>query len=87
MDINYLLRREQQSLARAKSSPSPAARAAHQAFAEAYGRLLVKSSYPHNRFQTDDERAVLREDRERRSIELASSQDDEGPAAPSELAT
>jgi hypothetical protein len=76
MDINYLLRREQQSLARAKSSPSRAARAAHRAFARAYGILLVKSSYPHNRFQTDDERALLREDRERRAIEPADSKED-----------
>lgn len=60
MDINYLLRREQESLSRARSSPCPAARAAHRAFAEAYGRLLAQSSYPHNRFQSDEERAQLR---------------------------
>jgi len=65
MDINYLLRREQESLSRAKSSPSPGARAAHRAFALGYGELLVQSSYPHNRFQTDAERASLRESRER----------------------
>jgi hypothetical protein len=65
MDINYLLRREQESLARAQLSPSRSARASHRAFALEYGRLLVASTYPHNRFQTDAERAVLRERRER----------------------
>lgn len=65
MDINYLLRREQESLARSLSSPSRAARAVHHAFAIEYGRLLVESSYPHNRFQTDEERALLREHRAR----------------------
>ncbi|MES2496585.1 MAG: hypothetical protein V4618_10740 [Pseudomonadota bacterium] len=47
MDLNYLLRREQECLARSKSSPSRAARAVHSAFAVAYGKLLGASSYPH----------------------------------------
>jgi len=71
MDINYILRREQQSLARAESSPSPGARAAHRAFALAYGKLLVESSYPHNRFQTDAERSRLRGVRNRLRTALA----------------
>lgn len=65
MDINYLLRREQESLARAESSPSPGARAAHRSFALAYGKLLAASSYSHNRFQTDFERSRLRDARKR----------------------
>jgi hypothetical protein len=69
MDINYLLRREQIAIARAESSGSRCARAAHRAFAQEYGRRLVESSYPHNRFQTDAERELLRANR--RAVDVA----------------
>jgi hypothetical protein len=71
MDINYLLRREQESLSKAELSPSRSARASHRALALEYGKLLVKSSYPHNRFQTDGERAVLRERSQRRDSAIS----------------
>ncbi len=58
MDINYLLQREQLSLCRAQTSPSRGARAAHRAFALAYGKLLVRSNYPHNRFAADANSAL-----------------------------
>ena len=78
MDINYLLRREQESLARAESSPSPGARAAHRAFALAYGKLLAASSYPHNRFQTDSERSYLRGVRKRLHAAVAGWENEGG---------
>lgn len=62
MDINYLLRREQEELHRAETSPSPSARVVHRALALAYGKLLMKSTYPHNRLETDAERSVKRDE-------------------------
>ncbi len=56
MDINYLLGREQESLLRAANSPSSCARVAHRGFATAYGRLLVASKFPHDRFQIETRR-------------------------------
>lgn len=47
MDINYILRREQVSLHNALIASSVPARMAHEALAEAYGALLVKSGFPH----------------------------------------
>ncbi|MEP9359978.1 hypothetical protein [Sphingomonas sp. KR3-1] len=82
MDINYLLSREQESLSKATRSPSRSARAAHRAFALEFGKLLVKSSYPHNRFQTDAERAQLREQRQRRDVALNRWEGEGGSLAP-----
>jgi len=63
MDLNYILKREQESLHRAANSKSASARAAHEAFAKAYGLLLAASTFPHNALQSDEERRVLREKR------------------------
>ena len=47
MDLNYIMGREQVELHRAITSPSRGARAAHRAFAKAYGVLLDATSFPH----------------------------------------
>ena len=47
MDINYLLKREQISLMRAKAANSVEARAAHEGLARCYGEKLQQSTYPH----------------------------------------
>lgn len=78
MAINYLLFREQESLIRAQFSPSICARVAHRAFAHAYGKLLVESTYPHNRFQTDPERTLLRSGRERDEAATAAWENEGG---------
>jgi len=63
MDLNYILKREQESLYRAANSKSASARVVHGAFARAYGLLLAASTFPHNALQSDEERRVLREKR------------------------
>lgn len=47
MDINYLLKREQVSLLRAKSALSIEARIAHAGLARGYAAKLRESTYPH----------------------------------------
>ena len=47
MDINYLLKRQQISLMRAKPANSVEARAAHEGLARCYGEKLQQSTYPH----------------------------------------
>ena len=48
MDTNYLLHRHQVSLHKAATSGSRCARIAHQAFAKAYGLLLLRRGFPIN---------------------------------------
>ena len=81
-ELRNLLRREQESLSRAELSPSRSARAVHRAFALEYGKLLVKSTYPHNRFQTDAERASLREQRRHRELALGRWEGEGGSLKP-----
>jgi hypothetical protein len=47
MDINYLLKREQISLMRARAARSIEARIAHEGLARGYRAILRQSSYPH----------------------------------------
>ena len=47
MDINYLLHREQISLAKANTAMSPEARRAHSGLARGYGAKLREGGYPH----------------------------------------
>ncbi len=47
MDINYLLHREQISLAKANTATSLEARRAHSGFARCYGAKLRERGYPH----------------------------------------
>jgi hypothetical protein len=47
MDTNYLLKREQVSLALAQNAESVEARCAHRNLAKAYGALLAKGTFPH----------------------------------------
>jgi hypothetical protein len=47
MDINYILGREQISLHNASMAKSGPARLSHQGLADAYGRLLEASGFPH----------------------------------------
>jgi hypothetical protein len=47
MDLNYMLKREQYALHLAATSRSRSARAAHEAFARAYGLLIALSGFPH----------------------------------------
>jgi hypothetical protein len=77
MDINYLLAREQTALRMAETTKSRSARIAHLAFAKAYGLLLAAGTFPHNRFQTDEERQILRTARE---MESKASWENEGGA-------
>lgn len=49
MDINYLLSREQISLAKAREATSPEVRAAHAGLARIYGEALQASRGPHRR--------------------------------------
>ena len=46
MDINYLLKREQVSLMRAKAARGIEARAAHEGLARAYGKRLRQVAFP-----------------------------------------
>jgi hypothetical protein len=77
MSITYYLKREQESLIRAQSSPSACARAAHRGFALAYGKLLVASAYPHNRPQHDADQADQR-GAEQHNRAAEADRDDEG---------
>lgn len=47
MDINYLLAREQISLAKARSATGMEARRAHAGLAVGYGLRLAATAYPH----------------------------------------
>src|SRR3546814_11374684 len=47
MDINYLLHRQQISLAKANTAMSPEARRAHSRLARGYGAKLREGGYPH----------------------------------------
>lgn len=78
MDINYLLRREQEELHRAETSPSRSARLAHRELASAYGKLLENSTYPHNRLESDAQRAAKRSARLRGVTEEASWENEGG---------
>lgn len=69
MDLNYLLRREQEELHLAQTSPSRSARSSHSRLALEYGRLLQKSTYPHTRLDQRNQhlaapRRTKRENRE-----------------------
>jgi hypothetical protein len=46
MDLNYILKREQYALHMASKSRSMSARAAHGAFAKAYGLMIGLSGFP-----------------------------------------
>lgn len=50
MDINYLLKREQVSLMRAKAARSAEARVAHEGLARAYGQRLRQVAFPNAGF-------------------------------------
>ncbi|WP_144033496.1 hypothetical protein [Sphingomonas guangdongensis] len=78
MTINYLLRREQEELHRAESAKSRSARLVHKALALAYGKLLSKSTYPHNRFESDAERGVKHRSRLEAEAEDASWENEGG---------
>ncbi|UAK26096.1 hypothetical protein [Sphingomonas nostoxanthinifaciens] len=60
MDLNYILGREQHTLHMAEASTSRSARAAHRAFAKAYGLKLAASGFPHAVLLTQAERHDMR---------------------------
>lgn len=77
MTINFLLRREQEELYRAEHAKSRSARFSHKALALAYGKLLIGTTYPHNRLESDAERSVKRLDR-LKAVALESWENDGG---------
>ncbi|WP_375195879.1 hypothetical protein [Sphingobium sp.] len=52
-DLNYLLKREQEELLRARIAPSPAARSAHQRLAQGYAGRISRHPHPYRSRRPD----------------------------------